>query len=75
MKKMLGLLLCFSICVASFPGESIAEAAPSDKVIGSPKLAVLVDGRKVKFQGETLYLKMGEYKCRSGGLAKRLARK
>lgn len=51
MKKMLGLLLCLSVSVTLFHGELIAQAASSDKVIGSPKLAVLVDGRKVKFQG------------------------
>ncbi|WP_410768177.1 copper amine oxidase N-terminal domain-containing protein [Fontibacillus sp. BL9] len=51
MKKMLGLLLCLIVCVASFQSGPVARAASPDRVIGSPKLAVLVDGRKVKFQG------------------------
>ncbi|MDN4067577.1 copper amine oxidase N-terminal domain-containing protein [Paenibacillus vini] len=49
MKKLLGVLLCLSVSLTSFGVSSKAEA--SEKIVGSPKLAVLVDGRKVKFQG------------------------
>ncbi len=51
MKKMLGLLLCLSVSFASFQFVPVIKAATSDEIIGSPKLAVLVDGRKVKFHG------------------------
>lgn len=51
MKKVTGLLLGVVIAVFISQASSTIEAAKSPKIVGSPKLAVLVDGRKVQFQG------------------------
>lgn len=50
MKKMLAVLISGVIVLGGFQ-VSDAKAAGSNDIIGSPKLAVLVDGRKVKFEG------------------------
>src|SRR5690606_13212493 len=52
MKRWIVLLLCGVIGVSMLHWEGNVEAASElGPVIGSPQLAVLVDGRKVKFQG------------------------
>ncbi|WP_055105802.1 copper amine oxidase N-terminal domain-containing protein [Paenibacillus ihumii] len=52
MKRWIVLLLCGVIGVSMVQWEGNVEAAADlGPVIGSPQLAVLVDGRKVKFQG------------------------
>lgn len=60
MKKTNGLLfvlLMVSIGFSAFfAGGLNAQAAGNGEVIGSPKLAVLVDARKVKFQGGDPFL-------------------
>ncbi|MUG88520.1 hypothetical protein GNP92_19430 [Paenibacillus timonensis] len=50
MKKMLAVLISGVIVLGGFQ-VSDAKAAGSNDIVGSPKLAVLVDGRKVKFEG------------------------
>ncbi|GJM83682.1 hypothetical protein HMSSN139_61780 [Paenibacillus sp. HMSSN-139] len=47
---MLAVLISGAIALGGFQ-VSDAKAAGSNDIIGSPKLAVLVDGRKVKFEG------------------------
>lgn len=50
MKKMLAVLICGAIVLGGFQVLD-AKAAGSTEIVGRPKLAVLVDGRKVKFDG------------------------
>ncbi|MFD1178818.1 stalk domain-containing protein [Paenibacillus puldeungensis] len=49
MRKVPALLLCGIIAFSML--QTGSAKADSKKIVGSPKLAVLVDGRKVKFQG------------------------
>lgn len=54
MKKMLAVLISGVIGLSSFnvvPSASTADKGFDKNIVGSPKLAVLVDGRKIKFQG------------------------
>lgn len=54
MKKMLAVLICGAIGLSSFsvvPGDHAVAKGFDKNIVGSPKLAVLVDGRKVQFQG------------------------
>lgn len=51
MKKVTGLLLGITIAVLISQASSTIVAAKIGPIVGSPKLAVLVDGRKVQFQG------------------------
>lgn len=50
MKKMLAVLISGAIVLGGFQVLD-AKAAGSTEIVGRPKLAVLVDGRKVKFDG------------------------
>ncbi|MGP0587966.1 copper amine oxidase N-terminal domain-containing protein [Paenibacillus timonensis] len=50
MKKMLAVLISGVIVLGGFQ-VSDAKADGSNDIVGIPKLAVLVDGRKVKFEG------------------------
>lgn len=50
MKKMLTMLLISAVGISMFPFTSTAEAA-NKPIVGNPELSVLVDGRKVVFQG------------------------
>lgn len=50
MKKMLAALISGAIVLGGFQ-VSDAKAVGSNAIVGGPKLAVLVDGRKVKFEG------------------------
>lgn len=50
MKKMLSMLLISAVGISMFPFTSTAEAA-NKPIVGNPELSVLVDGRKVVFQG------------------------
>lgn len=51
MKKIAVIWLIGILSCSLIRWDSSVYAAESGKVIGSPELAVLVDGRKVKFQG------------------------
>lgn len=54
MKKLVVLMLCgaLGMSVGAVPQmKNFQTAVAKEAIVGSPKLAVLVDGRKVKFQG------------------------
>lgn len=54
MKKLVILMLCgaLGMSVGAVPQmKNFQTAGAKEAIVGSPKLAVLVDGRKVKFQG------------------------
>lgn len=54
MKKLVILMLCGALGMgigAVQQAKNLQTAGAKEAIVGSPKLAVLVDGRKVKFQG------------------------
>lgn len=78
MKKVLAVLICGAIGLSSFHVVSSDQAAAKgfDKnIVGSPKLAVLVDGRKVQFQGGDPFSENGRVQVPLRGVGEALGAK
>lgn len=72
MKKILTFLLAGSICFGLvFSGDSVMAAT----IQGKPNLAVLVDGRKVKFQGGDPFMENGRVQVPLRGVGEALGAK
>ncbi|MCT2195563.1 copper amine oxidase N-terminal domain-containing protein [Paenibacillus sp. p3-SID1389] len=72
MKKILTFLLAGSICFGVvLSGDSVMAAA----IQGKPNLAVLVDGRKIKFQGGDPFMENGRVQVPLRGVGEALGAK
>lgn len=75
MKKVPALLLSGIIAFSMLQTQAVSAKADSKKIVGSPKLAVLVDGRKVKFQGGDPVSENGRVKVPLRGIGEALGAK
>ncbi|RRJ62226.1 copper amine oxidase N-terminal domain-containing protein [Paenibacillus oralis] len=71
-KKLLAIFLCSVVGLSFLQSGTGVNADRSEPIVGTPKLAVLIDGRKVKFEGGDPYAENGHVQVPLRGIGEAL---